>query len=112
MPPHPTDACCCHIVRAGIRNIRRLTVAGDLAAVAVESEHLEFVSGLLDSYLLYYTHGRGFDESLHLQYWEQVCPAYAARASPESLAEIDIPWYCLALSLGFRYNTEPGTDAP
>jgi hypothetical protein len=79
MPPHPTDACYCHVVGAGVRNIGRLAAAGNLAAVAVEVEHLEFVSELLDSYLLYCTHGRGFDESLHVRYWHQIRPAYVAR---------------------------------
>jgi len=108
MPPHPTDACYCHVVGAGIRNIQRLAASCDLAAVAVEAEHLAFVSGLLDSYLLYRIHGSGFDESLHGRYWHEVRPAYAARAGRESLAEMDTPWYFLAFILGFEYNAEPG----
>jgi hypothetical protein len=104
MPPHPKDACYCHVIGAGVSNIRRLTAAGDLAAVAMEAEHLEFVSRLLASFLLHSTHGRGFDELLHVRYWEEVRPAYAARACPESLAEMDIPWEFLASSLGIEYN--------
>ncbi len=80
MPPHPTDACYCHIVVAGVRNIQRLTAVGDLAHVEVEAEHLAFVSRLLDNYLLYCTHGSGFDESLHATYWHEIRPAYASRA--------------------------------
>jgi hypothetical protein len=104
MPPHPTDACYCHIIEAGVRNIRRLTSAADLGAVATEAEHLEFVSQLLDDLLLHGTHGCGFDESLHERYWLAVRPAYAARASPESLAEMDIAWEFLASSLGLQYK--------
>ncbi len=107
MPSHPTDACYCHIVDAGVRNIQRLAAAGDMAAVVVEAEHLAFVAGLLDSYLLHCTHGRGFDESLHGQYWREVRQAYKARACQVSLAEMDTPWYFLAFALGYPQDAEP-----
>src|SRR5262245_47458037 len=111
MRPHPTEACYCHVVAAGVRNVRRLAAAGDLTGVALEAKHLEFVAGLLDSYLLYCTHGRDFDESLHGRYWREVRPAYAVRAGPESRAEMDIPWEFLAFSLRFEYNPEQDAAA-
>ena len=110
MPPHPTDACYCHVIEAGTRNLRRLAAAGDLAGVAIEAEHLQFVAGLLDAYLVY----RGtpnFDESLHRRYWHEVRATYKARAGSESLAEMDSAWYFLAFILGHEQDAEPGAAA-
>ncbi len=103
MPPHPADACYCHVIGAGVRNVRRLAAQGDLAGVVAEAEHLQFVAGLLDTSLLY----RGtpnFDESLHGRYWREVRAAYRARAGRESLAEMDTPWYFLAFILGHEQD--------
>lgn len=104
MPPHPTDACYCHVIHAGVRNIQRLVAAGNLAGVAVEVEHLGFVADLLDSYLLY--HGTpNFNESLHTQYWSEVRQAYKRRADPQSLEDMESPWYFLALILGHEQDS-------
>lgn|GEM_PF-4477134 len=90
-----TNVCYCCIGRAGVHNIERPVAAGDLAAVAVEAEHLAFVSTLLDCYLLCCTHCHGFDDSLHQRYWDEIRPAYAAGGGPELRNALDIlgmPW--------------------
>jgi hypothetical protein len=103
MPPHPTDACYCHVVEAGARNIQRLAEAGDLKQIAIEAEHLAFVAKLVTDLLLHCVHGRGFDEAEHAEYWTKVRRAYAALADPGSLEEMDIPWEFLASSLRYEY---------
>ncbi|MBN9524009.1 hypothetical protein J0H58_36780 [bacterium] len=110
MPPHPTDACYASIVAAGARNVQRLAAAGDLAGVAVEAEHLAFVAGLLDAYLLYRGTPR-FDESLHGRYWREVRATYKERAGPGALDEMDTHWYFLAFALGHPQDAEPGAAA-
>lgn len=106
MPPHPTDACYCDIIEAGVRNIRRLTVASDFSKIACEADHLAFVSTLLGRYLLYCVHGTGFDESLHSRYWNEVRPLYMQRASSDSTKEMDTAWNLLAFSLGIEYKAQ------
>ena len=100
MPPHPTDACYCHVVAAGVRNIQRLAAAGDLEGLSIEVAHTRFVVELLDSFLLYHGTPR-FDESMHRRYWDEVRGTYQAQASSASLAEMEIPWDFLAHGLGF-----------
>lgn len=105
MPPHPVDVCYCHIIGAGVRNIQRLAAASDPAGVAVEADHLAFVSDLLDAYLLYQGTPQ-FDESLHTRYWQKVRPAYASQLGHESLAEMESPWYFLAFILGHEQDAQ------
>lgn len=96
MPPHKLDEAYGHVVEAAARNVRRLVPAGDLRLVGVEAEHLAFVAGLLDRYLL---HGRWgdarFDPAAHGDYWHRVRPAYIAQADPESVQELRAAWDCV-----------------
>jgi hypothetical protein len=90
-------------VEAGLRNIERLSRAGEIQQVTIEADHLAFVARLLGRFLLYSVHGSGFDEAEHRVYWERVRPAYIAQADPPSLEEMTIPWEFLAFSLKYDY---------
>jgi hypothetical protein len=107
MPLHPTSACYAHIIESGLKNVRRLTAAGDTGQVSVELEHLDAVTGLLTDYLLYDRSDPRFDPKQHERYWRTVRPAYLAKASPQSLQAMFVAWDFFARSQGF---TPPGEE--
>ncbi|HEY1066741.1 MAG TPA: hypothetical protein VGE52_11550, partial [Pirellulales bacterium] len=80
MPPHPVEACYCHVIEAGVQNIQRLAAVGDMAGVAVEADHVAYVARLLDDYLLY-RGTRNFDEARHRAYWCEARITYQSQAS-------------------------------
>jgi hypothetical protein len=98
MPCHPTDACYCHVIEAGLRNISRLTNTGAAELAATEVEHLRAVTEILSARLLYTPSDARHDPLIDLRYWKQVYPQYLAKADPESSKEHRFAWEALALA--------------
>jgi hypothetical protein len=101
MPLHPTSACYVHIIESGLKNVRRLTAAGDTGQVSVELEHLDAVTELLTDYLLYDRSDPRFDPKQQERYWRTVRPAYMAKASPQSTQAMFVAWDLFARGQGF-----------
>ena len=93
MPPHPLNACCCHLIEQGLRNIVRLAQEGDSSHILVEVQHIGPVATLLTEYEL----RKNVDQlvgDLH-RYWTDIRPRYLSRADEQSIRDFDTAWYFL-----------------
>ena len=105
MPCHPTNACYCHVIEAGLRNISRHNDTGASELVATEVEHIKAVTEILTKRLLYTLGEPRHDPLIDLRYWKQAYPQYLAKADPESIKEHLIAWEFLAFAtLGGDYS--------
>jgi hypothetical protein len=95
MPPHPFNASLCHVIEAGLKNIRRLNKEGRAADVAIEVEHLIEVESILNRYCLYYGTPR-YDDAAFDRYWRENRLAYKAKIDAASLENMMHAWDFLA----------------
>ena len=99
MPPHPTEACYCHVVSAGLENIDRLIAEG-AASIYLQNElrHIRSVNRTLTDFLLYHPHDARWTGVEHDNYWDQIRPAYVENADADSVENMFVAWECLALA--------------
>jgi hypothetical protein len=101
MPPHPLNACCCHVIAQAVTNIARLAEDEDSEHVAVETAHVAPVIAMLDEYLLRKDYEQLKQDAL--RYWATIRPVYLTRADDQSVRDFDTAWYMYAFALGVPY---------
>ena len=105
MPCHPTEACYCHVIEAGLRNLSRHNGSCATELAETELEHLRAVTKILTETLLYTPIDPRHDPSIDLRYWKQAYPQYLAKTDSESRKEHQFAWEFLALAtLGNDYR--------
>jgi len=98
MPTHPTEACYCHVIEAGLANIERHYRRGATDELANELEHIRAVTEILTAVLLYPPSDPRHDESIHDRYWDWIRPRFIARANSDSVRQHIDAWEFLALA--------------
>jgi hypothetical protein len=98
MPPHPFDASLCHVINAGLKNIKRLNAECKPQAVEIEVEHLLEVENILNWFCLYDAdsqYSKMVDDAFQ-KYWKENRLIYKAKIEADSLHEMMNAWGFLA----------------
>lgn len=103
MPPHPLNACCCHLIAQAIANIQRLTESNDKQHVLIEINHIAPIVAMLDEWLLRKDWDSLERDALH--YWQTARPQYIRQADPQSVTDFDTCWDCLAYALDLPFDS-------